>query len=80
MYRQFSAYIQYSFFTAFNFPFEICPNIPSFELFICGHSAPYTSAHSCVRDHGLENTGHILADAGKRKVKLLETCNLKSFA
>jgi hypothetical protein len=40
----------YSFFTAFNFPFEICPNIPSFELFICGRSAPYTSAHSCVRD------------------------------
>jgi hypothetical protein len=54
IYKQFSAYIQllYSlrFFTAFNFPLEICPNIHSFELFICGHCAPYTSAHSCVRD------------------------------
>jgi hypothetical protein len=39
-----------SFFTAFNFPLEICPNVHSFELFICGHSAPYISVHSCVRD------------------------------
>jgi hypothetical protein len=40
----------YSFVTAFNFPLEICRNMHSFELFICEHSAPYTSAHSCVRD------------------------------
>ncbi len=47
MYRQFSAYIYtvYSFFTAFNFPLEICLNLNSFELFICGHGAPYTSVH-----------------------------------
>ncbi len=30
----------YSFFAAFNFPFEISLNEHSFELFICGHSAP----------------------------------------
>ncbi len=40
----------YSFVTAFNFPLEICRNMDSFELFICEHSAPYTSAHSYVRD------------------------------
>ena len=40
----------YSFFTAFNFPLEICLNMHSFELLICRHCAPYTSVHSCVRD------------------------------
>ncbi len=50
MYKQYSAYIPYSFITAFNFYPEICPNIRNFELFICGHSAPYTSAHICVSD------------------------------
>jgi hypothetical protein len=51
MYKQFQPI--YSIFLAFNLPLENCLNMRhmrSFELLICGHSAPYTSAHSCVRD------------------------------
>ncbi len=46
MYKQFQP--TYSFFMAFNFPLENCLNMWSFELFICGHSAPQLC------------TGHIL--------------------
>ncbi len=49
----------FSFFTAFNFPYEICLNLLSFELFICGHGCTiHFSTQLC--------TGHILADAGER--------------
>jgi hypothetical protein len=47
-YKQFSVYRQLLY--GFQCPLEICLNVHSFELFICGHSAPYTSVHSCVRD------------------------------
>jgi hypothetical protein len=50
IYKQFSAYIQLLYGLQFSHAMEICLNMCSFELFICEHSAPYTSAHSCVRD------------------------------
>jgi hypothetical protein len=65
MYNQFQPL--YSFFMAFNFPLENCLNMRSFELFICGHSAPLC-------------TGHILAAAGEREVNLIENRNIKPFA
>jgi hypothetical protein len=34
---------------AYNFLLEICLNLHSVELFICGHGTPYTSLHICVR-------------------------------
>ena len=47
MYKQFSAYIQLLY--GLQFSLGNLSYVHSFELFICGHNAPYTSVHSCVR-------------------------------
>jgi hypothetical protein len=43
-----------------------------FAVVFLSSTAPFLASQLC--------TAHILADVGKREVKLLEICNLKSFA
>jgi hypothetical protein len=54
MYKQFSAYNQLLYGLQFSLGNRYVglnmQIMHSFELFIFGHSAPYTSVHSCVRD------------------------------
>jgi hypothetical protein len=58
---------------AFNFPWEICLYLLSFELFICEHRY---SIHLSIQLF----TGQSLADAGEREVKLVDNWNIKPFA